>query len=201
MIGARSPLAEPDWRYVEKPELRQFRAADWDVLGRQRREFYSRLQAEHVLRLLRGLKDDPSWGYEINAFQHCLQSATMVMQDGHDEETIVVALLHDVGFTLCPDTHGAFAAALLAPYVDERHVWMLERHGIFQNAHAHEHPDADPAERERWRGHPHFAWAADYVEHYDQNAIRADYPTAPLAHFEPMVHRLLARPARKVILD
>lgn len=199
MIQARSPLAEPGWRYVEKPELRQFRAADWALLARQRRDFYAKLQADHVLRLLRAMEHDPTWGYQVNTYQHCLQSATMVLRDGHDEETVVVALLHDIGFTLCPDSHGAFAAALLAPYVGEHHVWMLERHGIFQDAHAHEHPDADPAERERWRGHPHFAWAADFALRYDQNAIRADYPNAPLAYFEPMVQRLFSKPPRRLV--
>lgn len=195
----RSPLAKPEWDYVDKPELRAFKGEDWELLQRQRQQFYAEHQADHVLRLLRALESDPTWGYEVNTFQHCLQSATMVMQDGHDEETVVVALLHDIGFTLCPDTHGMFAAALLAPYVHDRHVWMLERHGIFQDAHAHEHPDADPEQRERWRGHPHFAWTAEYVERYDQNAIQAGFPTAPLTLFEPMVRRLFAKPPRKIV--
>lgn len=198
-VPPRAPLADPDWRYVDKPALDAFRRADWDVLLPQRRAYYAQRQAAHVLRTLELLRDDPSWGYQLSIYEHCLQSATMVMQDGHDEETVVVALLHDIGFTLCPDTHGAFAAALLAPYVHPRHVWMLERHGIFQDAHAHEHPDADPQARERWRGHPHFAWAAEYVERYDQNAIRPDLPIAPLGTFVPMVQRVFARPPRRVL--
>jgi predicted HD phosphohydrolase len=176
-----------------------FRAEDWAILQPQRRAFYARHQAEHVLRLLRGLEHDPTWGYPVNTYVHCLQTATMLMQDGHDEETIVVGLLHDIGFTLCPDTHGAFAAALLGPYVGERHAWMLERHGLFLDAHAHEHPEADSNARERWRGHPHFAWAAEFVERYDQVAISTRLPHAPLSLFEPMVQRLFARPPRRIL--
>ena len=197
-MTGRATLLDPAWRYVEKPEMAQFRAADWQVLEPQKRVYYQHSRADHVLRLLRTLEADPSWGYAINIFEHCLQSATMLLRDGHDEETVVVGLLHDIGFTICPETHGAFAGALLAPYVDPRHVWMLERHGIFQLHHCHEHPDADPHERERWRGHPHFEWAAEYVERYDQNAIDPAVGWAPLATFEPMVRRVFAAPRYRV---
>lgn len=43
-------------------------------------------------------------------------------------------------------------------------------------------------------GHPHFAWAAYWVEHYDQNTIGTETETLPLEAFEPMVHRFFARP-------
>lgn len=200
-MSERAALLDPAWRYVEKPAMAQLCAADWQILEPQKRAYHQAAQADHVLRLLRTLEGDPTWGYELNIFEHCLQSATMLLRDGHDEETVVVGLLHDIGFTLCPETHGAFAAALLAPHVAPRHVWMLERHGIFQLHHCHEHPDADPNERERWRGHPHFAWAADYVERYDQNAIDRAAGWAPLAVFEPMVRRLFAGPRQRIVPD
>ena len=125
----------------------------------------------------------------------------MIMRDGHDEETIVTALFHDIGFTICPDLHGDFAAALLGNYISERNAWMLKHHGLFQFHHCHEHPEVDPRERERWRGHPHFDWTADYVARYDQNAICPSYDTAALDVFEPMVRRVFARPPRHVVID
>lgn len=188
----RTPLARPDWVYVEKPSLAEFAAGDWAALNRQRGPYYREQQARQILRMLTVSRDDPSFGYQINNYGHSLQTATMVMQDGHDEETIVVALLHDVGFVVCPETHDAFAAALLAPYVAERHRWMVEHHQVFQQYHFQDYPGLDRHARERWRGHPHFAWTAEFVERYDIRAIRGDYPTAPLAVFEPMVHRLFA---------
>ena len=181
-MTARATLLDPAWRYVEKPEMAQFRAADWQVLEPQKRVYYQHSRADHVLRLLRTLEADPSWGYEINIFEHCLQSATMLLRDGHDEETVVVGLLHDVGFTICPETHGAFAAALLAPYVDPKHIWMLERHGISAPSR-HEHPDADPHERR--------AGAATRISRpppmssADQNAIDLATGWAPLATRSP----------------
>ena len=118
----------------------------------------------------------------------------MALRDGLDEEDVVVCLLHDIGFVVCPDTHGDFAASLLAPYVSERNHWMLQRHPVFQQLHAPHLPGCDRHARERWRGHPHFEWAATFVEKYDQAAADPDYDCAPLSVFEPMVYRLFARP-------
>lgn len=196
-----APLAEPGWQAVDKLALDQFSAADWALLDRQRRPFYAERQAARVLAMLALEAPDPTFGYRINNYQHCLQSATMAWRAGEDEETVAVALLHDIGFTACPSTHGAFAAALLGPYVAERHRWMLERHPVFQLVHCPEFPRGDPRERERWRGHPHFEWTAAFVARYDQNAIDPAYPTAPLTFFAPLVHRLFARPPQPVPID
>ena len=70
-----------------------------------------------------------------------------------------------------------------------------------QDAHALQHPRVDPRARERWRGHPHFEWAATFVDRYDQAALDPAYDCAPLSHFEPMVMRLFAREPRRLPLD
>src|SRR3546814_393907 len=88
--GGSDPLARPEWSYVDKPCLEQFRADDWNVLDAQRPPFYSEHQAEQILSMLAQGRDLPSFGYRINNYRHCLQSATMVERAGHDEETIVV---------------------------------------------------------------------------------------------------------------
>ena len=191
-----SPLAVAGWRYVEKLSLEDFRAGDWSLLNRQRRAFYAARQADHVLHMLALSEADPTFGYQINNYRHCLQSATMVHRAGLDEETVVVALLHDIGFVACPANHGAFAAALVGGYVDDRHHWMLLHHQIFQRIHLHEYDGADRNARERWRGHPYFDWTAQYVAAFDQNAIDPSYENAPLSFFAPMVHRLFSQPAK-----
>jgi predicted HD phosphohydrolase len=196
-----SPLFDPQWHYVEKVSLEAFTADDWATMNRQRSAYYAAEQGRHVLRLLSASAQDATFGYRVNNYRHCLQSATMAMRDGLDEETVVVALLHDVGFTACPTSHGDFAAALLRPYVSERHVWMLERHAIFQDVHAPTLPGVDPDARERWRGHPHFAWAEAFVAKYDQAACDPDYDEAPLETFVPMVRRIFARPPRRTVPD
>jgi len=193
---SRTPLLKPQWRYVSDFAMERMSADDWRTLDAQRAVYRGELQAEQVLRLLSVQKDDPSFGYPISNYRHCLQSATLAHRDGLDEETVVVALLHDIGFDACPSLHGAFAAALLEAYVSERHVWMLRHHQVFQDHHIGEHYDAsiDRSARERWRGHPHFDWTATFVARYDQAAMDPDYENLPLEHFEPMVRRVFACP-------
>jgi predicted HD phosphohydrolase len=193
----RSPLFRDEWEYVEKPALEDFSADDWQRLNAQRATYVAEEQARQALRLLTTSAGDTTFGYQINNYRHCLQSASLVMEAGHDEETIVVALFHDVGFTLCPDAHGAFAAELLGAYIGEANDWMLRHHGLFQLYHCHGYAGIDRDARDRWRDHPHFQWTAEFVEKYDQNAIRPDYPEFSLDVFEPMVQRVFARSPRQ----
>lgn len=188
-----TPLLDADWRYVEKVSLEDFTAADWAVMQRQRAVYYREQQAIQVLRMLSASEHDTTFGYMVNNYRHSLQSATMALRDGLEEEDVVVALLHDVGFIACPTTHGEFAAQLMGPYVSDRNFWMLRHHAIFQNVHAPTFPGVNPNERERWRGHPHFEWTATFVERYDQAATDPDYDCEPLSVFEPMVKRIFAR--------
>jgi predicted HD phosphohydrolase len=189
-----SRLLDPTWQHVEKVAMQDFTGDDWAVINRQRGPYYREEQARQVLRMLACSEHDPCFGYMVNNYRHSLQSATMAWRDGLDEEDIVVCLLHDIGFVVCPDTHAEFAAALLGPYISERNHWMLLRHPVFQQVHAPNLPGNDPDARELWRGHPHFEWAATFVERYDQAASDPHYDCAPLSVFEPMVQRLFARP-------
>lgn len=196
----KSPLLRPDWDYVQPDRLDDFRRAEWDLLRRQRQVFDAELQAAHALRMLEASAADPGFGYQVNNFRHCLQAATAALQDGRDEDYVVMALFHDVGFTVCPSAHGGVAAALLAPFLDPALRWILEHHQIFQGHHCHEHPEEEvgSAARERWRGHPHFAATAEFVARYDATTIVPGRPEAPLAAFAPMVRRVFARPPRPV---
>ena len=189
----RSPLFRDEWEYIEKPALEDFRSDDWQRLNSQRAVYVAEEQARQALRLLITSADDTTFGYQINNYRHCLQSASMIMEAGFDEETIVVALFHDVGFTVCPAAHGAFAAELLGAYISEANYWMLRHHAAFQLYHCHEYPGIDRDARDRWRDHPHFQWTAEFVEKYDQNAIQPDYREISLDTFEPMVQRLFAK--------
>jgi predicted HD phosphohydrolase len=192
-VKARAALDRPGWSYIDKSKLDDFTAADWRLMDPQRRSFYDEHQAAHVLALMSLEKDHKSFGYRLNNYEHGLQSATMVMRAGHDEESTVVALLHDIGFIACPSTHGEFAAALLAAYVSERHRWMLVHHQVFQQIHLNGFPGLDMNERERWRGHPHFEWTAEFVGKFDQRAIDPAQEILPIEAFVPLVHRVFAR--------
>ena len=198
--GNRSPLADSDWQYLEKIPLEELSRQDWLMLEQQRALYLARHQADQALRLLSASQNDPCFGYQVNNYRHCVQSATLAMQDGRDEDYVVMALLHDIGFIACPQSHGQFAAQLLAPYITDDLVWLLERHMYFQALHCRELDGTDRFVRERWRGHPAFVATAEFVAKYDQNTISPRLPEAPLSVFEPMVHRVFARPPRAVPL-
>ena len=196
--GRRDPLAHEDWEYVEAIALEDFSTRDFVLLDAQREVYYRERQAMEVLRMLQASEDDPTFGYPINNFRHCLQSATLAHRAGKDETYVVIALLHDIGFTVCPTVHGQFAAALMEPYISPDDHWMLVHHGIFQNVHSLAHPSLDHYGREKWRGHPAFEQTAEFVALFDQDAMEPNYDNMPLEAFEPMVQRFFAQTPRPI---
>ena len=156
--------------------------------------------ADRVLDYFRGL-DQTFEGYAVTRQEHGLQAATRALRDGADEEMVVAALLHDIGDALAPHNHGAFAAAILKPYVSERTYWIVKYHGIFQAWYYAHHLGGDRNARDRLRDHPYFQATVDFCHDWDQASFDPDYDTLPLEHFEPMVRRVFARavPARPPI--
>ena len=191
--GEHTPLKDPSWSYVNTRKLDDFSREDWALLGRQRQPYEIEERPKQALEMLIAQQDIPSFGYQINNYQHCLQSATKAMEDGQDDETIVVALFHDVGFMVCNDTHGAFSAELLRPYVHDKHIWTLQRHMYFQFKHLPTVDGIDHDFRDRWRNHDYYDWAASFVEKYDIEAMNADFTNAPLEEFIPIVNRVFAK--------
>jgi predicted HD phosphohydrolase len=150
--------------------------------------------ADRVLDWLRAM-DGPS-PYRVSRLDHCLQTATRAERDGADEETIVCALLHDIGDILAPANHAQVSAALLAPYVSEKNRWIVAHHGLFQGYYWFQFADQDRHARDRYRGHEHFDACVDFCANWDQASFDPDYDTCPLEHFEPMVRALFAREPR-----
>jgi len=134
----------------------------------------------------------PKFGYPIDRYQHSLQSATRAERDGADEETVVCALLHDIGDVLAPDNHSEVIAAILRPYVSERNHWVLKHHGLFQGYYYFHHFGNDRNARDKFQDHPHYQDCVDFCHRWDQTSFDPDYNTLPLEHFEPMVQRVLA---------
>lgn len=192
----QDPLLKSHWQYIAPTRLDDFGSADWHMLNTQREQYRAELLSAHVLRLLSASKDDPTFGYQINNYHHSLQTATLMYRDGLPEQDVMLGLLHDIGFTLCPDTHAEFAACVLGPYLSERNEWILRQHPVFQTHHIHGYPGLDEQAREQFNGHPWFEDCADFVARYDVVSIDPDVDIAPMDFFEPMVHRFFARPLR-----
>jgi predicted HD phosphohydrolase len=154
--------------------------------------------ADTVLEMLLGLGGE-TFGYKVDRLTHSLQSATLAMRDGADEEQIVCALLHDIGDNYAPFNHGQFAAAILRPYVSEENCWVIAHHGVFQGYYYFHHYDQDRHARDRFKDNPYYEACARFCERWDQCAFDPDYETLPLETFEPMVRRLFAEPKQRFV--
>ena len=149
--------------------------------------------SDRLLELLKAMKGD-KLGYQVDRYTHSLQSATRAESDGADEETVVCALLHDLGDVIAPDNHSEVIASILRPYISEKNHWVLKHHGLFQGYYYFHHIGGDRNARERFKDHPFYQDCVDFCEKWDQTSFDPDYPTLPLEYFEPMVRKVLTAP-------
>jgi predicted HD phosphohydrolase len=144
------------------------------------------------------LLDGDFGGFPVDRLTHSLQTATLALRDGRDEEYIVCALLHDIGDTLGSYNHPDIAAAILKPFVSEANLWMIQHHGIFQGYNFFHHIGMDRHMRDMFKSSPHYERTAEFIERFDNPAFDPAAETLPLQVFEPMVRRLMAAPRHSV---
>lgn len=164
---------------------------DYELLQRLEDEYCEGLP-DRLLESLRALEHSLA-GYQVSRLEHSLQSATRAHAAGEDEETVVAALLHDMGDELAPHSHSELAAAVLRPYVSDKTYWIIKYHGVFQMYYYAHHVGGDQNARDRFRGHPWFDDAVRFCEEYDQNCFDPAFQSKPLEFFEPMLRRVFAR--------
>ena len=181
-------LLRPDFRFMSAPSLGAIAPDEWRLIQRQRTTFHRELAATQLLAMLRAGAELPTYGYRLNNYQHCLQTATMMAKAGYDEEDVVVGLFHDIAFVVAPEQHGSAAAMLLKGVTSERNQWMLEHHAVVGEQFL---PDDKGAWREL-RHHEHFAWTEEFVERFDLRAIDPGEQYAPLEDFESTVTSVFA---------
>lgn len=155
--------------------------------------------ADRVLAHL-SLLDGDAGGWPVNRYRHSLLAATLALDDGHCEEYVVCALLHDIGDLLGSYNHADLAATILQPFVSEAHHWMVQQHGIVQGYHFFHHIGLDRHMRDQLKSHPCYEETAMFVDRYDNRAFDPDRTIAPIETFRPMVRRVLARPRRSIYM-
>ena len=169
---------------------------DWMAIGIAGQGYRQELP-DRLLAHLRMLEAD-SGGFAVTRLEHSLQTATRAHRDGRDEEYVICALMHDIGDILSPANHAELGAMIMKPYVSEQNYWMMDKHGIFQGYYFFHHWGLDRDMREQFRGHPDFEHTAAFCALYDQTAFEPAYDSMPLAAFEPMLRRVVARPQRSI---
>ena len=153
---------------------------------------YIRALPDRLLAALQRL-DGSLEGYQVSRLQHSLQTATRAQNDGADIETIIAALVHDLGDELAPENHSQLAAAIVRPYVRAEVTWIIEMHGLFQMRYYAHFYNKDPDGYLAFKEHPWFDACVRFCEVYDQAAFDPAYPTQSLAHFEPMLREVFSR--------
>jgi predicted HD phosphohydrolase len=102
----------------------------------------------------------------------------------------VASLCHDIGKTVSVMNHPRVAAEILRPYVSDDTYQMILAHQDFQGRHYYEYIGQDPNAREKYVGQSWYPLAEQFADDWDQTSFDPDYPTKPLAHFEPMVREV-----------
>jgi predicted HD phosphohydrolase len=162
--------------------------AQWQAIVVETMEHQPRV-ADRVLGLLASLEEITD-GFAVDQLVHSLQTATRAEEAGASTEVVVASLCHDIGKAVSVMNHPRIAAEILRPYVGDDTFHMILAHQDFQGRHYYEHLGQDPNAREQYVGEPWYALAEQFADDWDQTSFDPDYPTKPLAHFEPMVREV-----------
>jgi predicted HD phosphohydrolase len=164
---------------------------DYELLDRSELE-YARHLPDSILAALKKL-DHSLEGYPVSRLGHSLQTASRAMRAGADDELIVAALIHDIGDEMAPYNHTEIAAGIIRPYVRPEVTWIVEQHGLFQNYYYGHFRGGDRNARDKYLDHPWYDACKNFCANWDQCSFDPQYPSEPLATFEPLVHRIFTR--------
>jgi len=76
----------------------------------------------------------------------------------------------------------------------------MEQHGVFQGYYFFHFLGLDRDLRDQHLGHAYYDLCAEFCVEFDQPAFDPDYPTMPLAEFEPLLREFFSRPKRSIYL-
>ena len=173
---------------------------DWENLMQYRKLYNREQQAKQALAMLDLQKDDPSYGFRINNYRHCLQSATMVMRDGGVKRRLSLPFFTTLASVSVRTTMENF----------QRPCWQI----TFQSSntgcsgtmlhfliiiHKRIH-NSNGNEREQYRGHPYFEYTAEWVSTTTKPLFKHNMILLHLDFFEPMVYRIFTRPSKGIQL-
>lgn len=171
-------------------------AADWKIIGAEFLHF-SKSLPDRLIAHLRLLENDCG-GFPVDRYSHCLQTATLALVDGRDDEYVVCALLHDIGDTLGTFNHADIAAAIVKPFVSEANLWMVAHHAIFQGYNFFHHIGMNRDMRDMFKGHAHYTHTEEFVEQYDNPAFDTKGQKLGIEEFEPLLRRVFANPKQSL---
>lgn len=184
---------------VEFTRLDEAKKSDFDIIYPHLIDQHQNLP-KRVLSDLSSLRG-PKLGFKVDRLEHSLQTATRAYKDNASDEEIVCALLHDIGDSLAPDNHGAFAAEMLKPFVSESNYNIVKFHPEFQGYFFFDKIGADPNIRDKHKGKDWFDAAHNFCESWDMPAFDPNYKSKSLEFFSPTVFKVFSKKPKHNGLD
>ena len=173
--------------------LDQVTAADCAQALAEHMNYFATAAPLRVMDQIRSLAD-LEFGFPCSQLQHALMTATLAREAGADDETIVVALCHDLGKVLSVANHAAISAEMLKYYVSDQHYQAVLHHQEFQSHYYGQFIGQPTNLRDAYREEPWYALAESLVDEWDMPAFNPDFTADPLESFEPAVIKIFSAP-------
>src|SRR5690606_27837844 len=104
-------------RVVSFTRIDESTKEDIDLIFTESKKFLNDRLVDTMIDLLDSLKG-PTLGYQVDRYEHSLQTASRALREGARTDLVVAALLHDVGDAMAPANHAELAASVVRPYLD-----------------------------------------------------------------------------------
>ena len=161
---------------------------DWMAIGAAHFEEFKNT-ADRFIGMLKSL-EDYTLGFGCDQLQHALMTGTLARRAGADDETIVIALCHDIGKAVNVPNHGAIAAEMMKPYISEDSYNIVKYHQDFQGEHYYEYLGAPTDLRKNHKDKPWYDLAVKLVDEWDAHAFDPDFEVDPVESFEPLMRKV-----------
>lgn len=169
------------------------KAEDWAIIGKEHQEHYKTSAPQRILQHLRDL-GELTLGFSCDQLQHSLMTATLARRAGASDEEVVAALCHDIGKTMSVPNHGAIAAEILKPYVNDDLYHVIKYHQDFQGAYYYNYMGRSTTLREDHKDASWYPLACKLVDEWDAPAFDPDFEVDSLESFEPEIMRVFGTP-------
>lgn len=169
------------------------KAEHWMVIGKEHQDHYKTTAPLRIMQHLRDL-GELTLGFGCDQLQHSLMTATLARRAGASDEEIVAALCHDIGKTMSVPNHGAIAAEILKPYVNDDLYHVIKYHQDFQGAYYYSYMGRSTTLREDHKDESWYPLACKLVDEWDAPAFDPDFEVDSLESFEPEVLRVFGTP-------
>ncbi|MGJ8536164.1 MAG: HD domain-containing protein [Parasphingopyxis sp.] len=169
------------------------KAEDWAIIGKEHQEHYKTSAPQRILQHLRDL-GELTLGFSCDQLQHSLMTATLARRAGASDEEVVAALCHDIGKTMSVPNHGAIAAEILKPYVNDDLYHVIKYHQDFQGAYYYNYMGRSTTLREDHKDASWYPLACKLVDEWDAPAFDPDFAVDSLESFEPEIMRVFGTP-------